>query len=140
MLLGWLSTATARAWARPVKASCRLSDRAMTIRTGVAGEAWRTRGSRGRGARATADAAENASPVTQPLHGRAMSRRWARACPSRPAKCWRQNGTMDFAMEQAGLLETEARPARAAMAGAAPVASPLVAHFRQTFLWPIYLL
>src|SRR5262245_56722272 len=144
MLLGWLSTAAARAWARPVKASCRLSDRAMTIRRGVAGEARRTRGSRGRGARATADAAENASPVTQPLHGRAMSRRWARARarPGTPRGGARTMGfrPMGFAMDQAGFLEAEARPARAATAGAAPVAAPLVAHFRQTFLWPIYLL
>jgi hypothetical protein len=69
-----------------------------------------------------------------------MSGRLARARRARHGRPNVGASRMGFAMDQAGFLEAEARPARAATAGAAPVASPLVAHFRQTFLWPIYLL
>jgi len=45
------------------------------------------------------------------------------------------------AMQQAALLEIEAMPVMAATPAERPAAtSPMVGHFRQTFLWPIYLL
>ena len=43
-------------------------------------------------------------------------------------------------MEQAGLLAAEALPVRAVTPGPGQVTAPMVGHFRQTFLWPIYLL
>ena len=43
-------------------------------------------------------------------------------------------------MEQADILEAEAMPVRAVTPGPGPATAPMVGHFRQTFLWPIYLL
>jgi hypothetical protein len=43
-------------------------------------------------------------------------------------------------MDQADVLEAEAMPPTAVMPGQGSAAAPMVGHFRQTFLWPIYLL
>src|SRR5262245_61076945 len=44
-------------------------------------------------------------------------------------------------VEQAGFLEAEAMPRPPAAGSPEPAgAQPMVRHFRQTFLWPIYLL
>src|SRR5262245_65796691 len=49
--------------------------------------------------------------------------------------------TKGSGMEQVGLLEAETMPpARAASDPEAVGVQPMVRHFRQTFLWPIYLL
>ena len=43
-------------------------------------------------------------------------------------------------MDQADILEAEAMPVRVVTPGPGPATAPMVGHFRQTFLWPIYLL
>ena len=43
-------------------------------------------------------------------------------------------------MDQADVLKAEAMPPTVVMPGQGSAAAPMVGHFRQTFLWPIYLL